>query len=98
MIPNREDRYEEAEYEYNRRRFLKMECGKKRAFLLLGISIAINILCIICNRALEIFNKTLVISKLSLVVFDSNLYSIFCFMDTIILLITSFNYNLERIE
>lgn len=98
MIPNREDRYEEADYEYNRRRFLKMECGKKRAFLLLGISIAINILCIICNRALEIFNKTLVISKLSLVVFDSNLYSIFCFMDTIILLITSFNYNLERIE
>lgn len=98
MIPNREDRYEEADYEYNRRRFLKMECGKKRAFLLLGISIAINILCIICNRALEIFNKTLVISKLSLVVFDSNLCSIFCFMDTIILLITSFNYNLERIE
>ena len=98
MIPNREDRYEEADYEYNRRRFLKMECGKKRAFLLLGISIAINILCIICNRALEIFSKTLVISKLSLVVFDSNLYSIFCFMDTIILLITSFNYNLERIE
>ena len=98
MIPNREDRYEEADYEYNRRRFLKMECGKKRAFLLLGILIAINMLCIICNRALEIFNKTLVISKLSLVVFDSNLYSIFCFMDTIILLITSFNYNLERIE
>ena len=63
MIPNREDRYEEADYEYNRRQFLKMECGKKRAFLLLGLSIAINILCIICNRKLEIFNKTLVISS-----------------------------------
>ena len=98
MIPNREDRYEEADYEYNRRQFLKMECGKKRAFLLLGLSIAINILCIICNRKLEIFNKTLVISKLSFVLFDSKPYSIFCFMVTIILFITSFNNNLERIE
>ena len=98
MIPNREDRYDEADYEYNRRRFLKLEGGKKRAFFLLGLSIAINIICIICNKYLRIFTKSLVIGMLSFVIFDSNPCSLFCFMDASILFIASFNNNMERVE
>lgn len=62
MIPNSEDRRLKAEFEYNRRQFLKLKIGRVRAWLVLAFSIALSIFCIVLNRKYGMFTFLLVAS------------------------------------
>ena len=62
MIPNSEDRRLKAEFEYNRRQFLKLKTGRVRAWLVLAFSIALSIFCIVLNRKSGLFTFSLVAS------------------------------------
>lgn len=63
MIPNSEERYIRAEYEYHRRRFLLQKKGQVRAWFLLAFAVLINLGCIVLNRRYHIFSFTLVCRK-----------------------------------
>lgn len=62
MIPNSEERRVKAEYEYNRRQFLKLKTGRVRAWLVLALSIVLSIFCILLNRKYSAFTFSLVAS------------------------------------
>lgn len=98
MIPNSEERFAEADYEYNRRQFLKLERGKKRAFLLLGLSIVLNIICIICKIKWEIFTFSLVFGKLLCFLFISYTRRLYDVLVIVLLFIASAYYNMEGTE
>lgn len=98
MIPNSEERFAEADYEYNRRQFLKLKRGKRRAFFLLGLSIVLNIFCIICKLKWKIYTFSLVFGKFLSFLFISytrRLYDVFAIT---LLFFASAHYNMERTE
>ena len=61
MIPSSENRQLKSEYEYFRRRFLKLSTGKTRATILLVLSILTNILCMVLYFKWSIITKWLVV-------------------------------------
>ena len=63
MIPNSEERYIRAEYEYHRRRFLLTKKGQVRAWCLLAFAVLLNLGCIVLNRYYHIFSFTLVCGR-----------------------------------
>lgn len=63
MIPNSETRRIRAEYEYNRRQFIRLKKGNARAWLLFVGSILLSISCIVLNRKYGVFAFPLVASR-----------------------------------
>lgn len=60
MIPSSENRQLKSEYEYFRRRFLKLSTGKTRATILLVLSVLANIGCLVLYFKWSIITKWLV--------------------------------------
>ena len=60
MIPSSENRQLKSEYEYFRRRFLKLSTGKTRATILLVLSVLTNIGCMVLYFKWSIITKLLV--------------------------------------
>ena len=60
MIPNSQDRSSLAEYEYQRRKFLKLRRGRVYAWFSLLLSFFLIVLCIVLNRVFKFFSFGLV--------------------------------------
>ena len=80
MIPSSENRQLKSEYEYFRRRFLKLSTGKTRATILLVLSILTNIGCLILYFKWSIITKWLVVCMLTC---DFQLYHIIVYFGSI---------------
>lgn len=95
MIPNSEERFTEAEYEYNRRQFLKMERGKKRAYFLFGLSLLLKISCIVICKKYNIFSFTSIFGRFCVEMTVSYSCSVYVFLGSIFLFVADINYDME---